>query len=208
MRGNATRTVERLRNAAGGEDVVFLDQDGVVEPETVVVATAAGDGVFLGETQAGKGLAGIDDAAARAGDGVGEAAGLAGHAGEQLEKVEGRAFAGEQGACRPFDGAQHLSRLDRHAVLRVPADVNAWIERRKGAGEPGGAAEDGFLARNDRGAGALRGGNELGGQVAGADVFGQGAGDVAFDFVVESVVGGDVERAHGSVRRGLIGVRF
>jgi hypothetical protein len=54
---------QRGGDAAGGHDVVFLDQDAVIEAEAVVAAAAAGDGVFLGQAQAGQGLAGVDDAA-------------------------------------------------------------------------------------------------------------------------------------------------
>ena len=50
----------RRANAAGGEDMVFLDQDRVVKPDSMVAAAPALDGVFLRQTQAGQRLARID----------------------------------------------------------------------------------------------------------------------------------------------------
>ncbi len=53
--------VDSLFNAAGGNDMIVLDQDAVGKPETVVFAAAAADGVFLKDAQAGQCFARIHD---------------------------------------------------------------------------------------------------------------------------------------------------
>jgi len=58
----------------------------------VVNAPAAADRIFFEQPPSRGGLARIEDARAGAGDGVGEAAGQGGDAGEAAEKVEGRPF--------------------------------------------------------------------------------------------------------------------
>lgn len=53
--------------------MVFFDKECIVEANTVVVATTAGDGVFLGGAQAGYGFAGIEQAHLGVGDDIGVA---------------------------------------------------------------------------------------------------------------------------------------
>ena len=142
-------------DAAGRQDVVFLDQNGVIEAESVVAAAAAKYGEFLRAAQAGQRLAGIDDLRARAGDGVGELAGLGRHAGEQLQEVEGGALAGQERPGRAFDFAEQLVGGDALAVGGVPVYADRRIERLKTGVEPGAAAENGVFARDDGGLGPL-----------------------------------------------------
>jgi hypothetical protein len=60
-RGDGAGVFDHRLDAAGGDDVVFLDQDAVVEADAVVGAAADAHRVFLRQAQAGQGLAGVDD---------------------------------------------------------------------------------------------------------------------------------------------------
>ena len=86
---------ERVAHAAGGGDVIVLDQDGVVQAHAVIGDASGGRGGFFQGAQAGSGFAGVEDLAAGAFDGVGELAGGGGYAAEALQEIEGDAFAGE-----------------------------------------------------------------------------------------------------------------
>ncbi len=89
------------RDAAGEAQVVVLDQDRVVEPDAVVRAAAAADGVLLERAQAGRRLARVEDRRAGALDRVDVAARQRRDAAEAAEQVERSALAGEHGARRP-----------------------------------------------------------------------------------------------------------
>ena len=182
LRSHGARLLKHRSNAAGGENVVFLDQDGVPQGQTVAAATADANRVFLGQTQAGQGLARIDHLRFGIGDGIGVKARLAGHGREHLQKVEGAAFAGEQGAGVAFDAAEQLVGLDAVAVPGQPFDFCSGIEAAETALEPGTTAKHAGFARDDGGAAGYSGGNEIGGEVAGADILGKGGSNVAFDF--------------------------
>jgi hypothetical protein len=133
LRPIARGLLQRRGDAAGGHDVVFLDQDAVIEAEAVVGAAAAGDGVFLRQAQAGQGLAGVDDACAGAGHGVDVEARDGGGGREQLQEIEGGALGGEQGAGVGFDFAQHLAGAMVSPSRSLPANHGQRIERRKQA---------------------------------------------------------------------------
>ncbi|MNP07605.1 hypothetical protein D3C76_996340 [compost metagenome] len=179
--------------------MVFLDQEGVVEADAVVVAAAAGDGVLLRQAQAGEGLAGVEQFHPGAFHQVGVVAGAGGGAGEQLEEVQGAAFAAEQGAGRAFEGEQRLVGADPVAVLHLPFHLHLRIELAEYLVHPGGAGDGGVLAGDDAGGSQAVGGDQLGGDVAAADVLGQGGADVGLDFP------GEVGK--GEVRHGRLLVR-
>jgi hypothetical protein len=63
-RDDAEGLFQRLADATGSHDVVFLDQDAVVQADALIVAAAHGHRVFLRQAQAGQGLAGVQDAGA------------------------------------------------------------------------------------------------------------------------------------------------
>src|ERR1035437_3132692 len=90
--------LECVAHAAGRRDVVVLDQDGIVEAHAVVHHAPGRGGCLFESTQSGRGLAGIEDLAARTFDGGGVEARGGGHAAEALQEVEGNALAGEEGA--------------------------------------------------------------------------------------------------------------
>ena len=85
----------------------------------------------------------------------------------------------------PVSSARAARQLDERgagrdllAVLVVPEDLDLGIEFLEGAVEPLGAAEDPILAGHEARRGGTGFGDEAGGQVPGADVLAQGAGDV------------------------------
>ncbi|MCY1400096.1 hypothetical protein D9M71_151690 [compost metagenome] len=182
-----------LGDAAAGGDVVFLDQEGVVEADAVVVAAAAGDRVFLRQTQAGQGLAGVEQFHAGAFHQVGVVAGAAGGAGEQLQEVQCAALAAEQGAGRAVEGEQGLVGRDAFAVADFPFHLHLRVELAEYLVHPGRAGDGGVLAGDDAGGCRALGGDQLGGDVAAADVLGQGGADVGLDFPGEV---GKVEVRH------------
>jgi hypothetical protein len=173
--GAMARAFDHRLDAAGGDDVVFLDQDAVVEADAVVGAAADAHRVFLRQAQAGQGLAGVDDLGAGAGHGLHVGGGHGGGAGQQLHEVEAGALGGEQGAGRGVDFTEQLAGLDALAVAGVPDHRGVGLEGHEGGVEPGGAAQDRVLAGDHAAAGHAVGLHEAGGEVAGADVFGQEA---------------------------------
>src|SRR5690606_21868565 len=56
--GDTPRLADGGVDAATGGDVVFLDQEGVVQAQAVVVAAADSNGIFLREPQTRQGFAG------------------------------------------------------------------------------------------------------------------------------------------------------
>jgi hypothetical protein len=103
-------------DAAGSENVVFLDQNPVIEAEAVIAAATASDRVLLCQAQTGNRLARVYHLRPRTGDQVGVLPGFAGNPGKQLQEVERTALAGEQGARRSLDFAEQLIRADALAI--------------------------------------------------------------------------------------------
>lgn len=85
-------------------EMIVLDHDHVIEPETVILAASSADGGFLEEAKTRSGFAGVEDDRRGPCDGVHEAAGKSGDGGEALKEIEGNALGGEDGA----DGAGEL----------------------------------------------------------------------------------------------------
>ena len=63
VRIETARFADCFSDAAAGENVVLLDEVSIKQTDAVVFAAAAGDRILLGATQAGQGLAGIEQAA-------------------------------------------------------------------------------------------------------------------------------------------------
>ena len=81
---------------------------------------AAGDRVFLGGAQPRQGLAGVEQPGAGVGDMIDIVLDRGRGAGQQLDKVEGGAFTGQQGAGRPRElayksvpGGQQIAVVDQ-----------------------------------------------------------------------------------------------
>ncbi|MNT48984.1 hypothetical protein D3C72_1858050 [compost metagenome] len=92
---------------------------------------------------------------------------------------------------------ERLVRLGTLAVLHLPLDLHAWVELAEYLVHPGGAADDGRFAGDHGGAGLAVLGDELGGDVAAADVFAEGSAYVGLDFGGQV---GEEEIGHGKLR--------
>ena len=85
---------QRGDDAAGQGDVVVLDENGIVEAETMIGTAPATNRVFLRKAQAGRGFARAGDARFGVGDGIGNAASCGGDAGKRAEEIKRDTLAG------------------------------------------------------------------------------------------------------------------
>ena len=162
--------------------MVFLDQERVVQADAVVVTAAAGDCVLLRQTQAGEGLAGVEQAHLGALYQVREKARPGRHTRQHLQEVQRRAFAAEQRACRAFEVEQRLVGRGPIAIGHLPMHRDPRVELAEHRIDPGGTGDGAVLTGDDGCLGQALGRNQLGGDVATADVFEQRAAHVGFDF--------------------------
>src|SRR5262249_40211297 len=126
-------------DAPGQDDVVVLDQDGIVQAEPMVGGATGPHSVLLELSQRGSRLPGVehDDASAC---GVDEPRGERGNARQSLKKIQRGALADEQGASRSRDFGNGLAAAAAYAVARPDDDLYGGIERAKtfdGDIEPG-----------------------------------------------------------------------
>src|SRR5271165_2815904 len=136
----------------------------------MILTAADSHRVLLRGAQSGKGLAGIEQPARRALQELDIAAGGGSGAGQKLQKIECRAFAGQQRARRPGDAAQRLIGGRGGAFAHPPFDAHGGIKPRKRALNVGNAAEHGIFPRDDGGLGACARWDQRGGQIAAANV--------------------------------------
>ena len=155
--------------------MVFLDQDAVVEPGSVVDAAADTHGVFFQLPHAGGGLAGIDDTRPGSGHRRDIARGEGGDAAQALEQVQGHPFAHQQfGRTAAYRGDQCAFRGQcslRQAGDKLHIGIKAF-ENLFGDEQPG---KSHLLFGDQAGRSpAISGDQRLRGDVAGMDVFEQG----------------------------------
>ncbi len=172
-----------LRNATGGMDVVFLDQDAVVQPHALVLSATGPHRVFLGDAQAGQGFARIEDGGVGTAHGVDIRARCRRDSRQGLQKVQRRALGGEQGAGMAADFHQHVIGGDGIALADPPVGHAVRVERAETGVEPGPAGDHGRLAGDDPSVRPLAGRYELGGEIAAADILVKSAGDIGVDRV-------------------------
>jgi hypothetical protein len=163
--------------------VVFLDEHGVEQADAMVVAAAGAHGIFLREAQAGQGLARIEDLRARAAHGVDVRRGDRRRRRQRLQEIERGAFGTDQRACVAFDAAQQRAGGDAFAVGNVPFDARVRIEREETRVDPVAPADHRRVARDDACLRVFAGRQQVGGDVAAAEVFVERALDVAQDHV-------------------------
>ncbi|ODV09824.1 MAG: hypothetical protein ABT22_12645 [Thiobacillus sp. SCN 64-317] len=101
-----------------------------------------------------------------------------GHRRQRLQEIQRRAFGGQQRAGIAADVYQHAAGGDDVALVNPPVEDAGGVECAETGVEPRPAGDHGGLAADDAGAGGLRCGDQLGGQIAAADVFGQRARDI------------------------------
>ena len=111
----------------GQADVVILDQQTVVERQTVVDATAGSHRIFLEDAEGRCGLAGIKDRCPTIRR-VNEASRQRGRAGHPLQEVERGALGGQQGRGESRDANHGLTRLAPVTVLAQPRHLGMGIE--------------------------------------------------------------------------------
>ena len=192
---------DEFGGVACGHEVIVFDHDHVVKAGAVIGAAAGANGGFFEPAPAGGGFAGIEDAGGGVGDGVDGAAGLGGDAAEALEEVEGGAFCGEDAAGWAGEGDDLGAWGEGCAVGEVGGDGDFGIEFAEDLGGGFGAGEDAMFAGDDVGGGGAVFGDEAGsGDVAWAEVFGEGHADELEDGVWEH--GWENLRAGGKVKPG------
>ena len=151
----------------------------VVEPEPVIEAAAAADGVFLERAQPRRRLAGAAHPRIGAGDQAHEGRRRRGDAGEMAEKIERDALGAEHRAGVAGDGEEGRPGLDRVAVARLGGDGDARIEPAQRRFDKRQSADRPRPARRDDAAGPRAGRHRRNrGDVAGtAEVLFEGAVD-------------------------------
>ena len=105
----------------GGDDVILLDEDAVVQAQPVVGSAAAFDGVFLRHSQSRQCLAGVEDDRAGFGDRIHVEPRPRSDRRQQLDEIERGALRREQGARGSDDFAKLLSGPNDISILREPA---------------------------------------------------------------------------------------
>ena len=149
----------------------------------MVAATATTNGKFLRDTQAGQGFSRIDYLSVGTGNFIGVNSCLAGHSGQQLQKIEGAALGRKQGATVGFDVAKQLVGSDSITVCRMPGDSRLRVQPDDTFVEPRSAAKHPGFTGNHRGLDLAITRYEAGCQVPGADIFGERGVDIANNFL-------------------------
>ena len=122
-------------DAAGGADVVVLEQYPVGQIVTVVGSAAYLNGVLLKGAHIGCGLAGVQQHGIVACQLVHIFSGDGGNAAHTLEVVQRRALAGENGLNVAVQGAQQLALLHPVAVLHRAVKAGGIVQQTEGAEE-------------------------------------------------------------------------
>ena len=170
--------------------MVLLEHYRVVQADAVVYPTADFDGVLLRDAQAGQGFARIHNRRLGALYGIDIFGRFAGHTREQLQKVQRRALGREQGAGIALDLQHHLVGGAALAFGHMPGQLHLGVQRPQRGFGPGSTTNHRRFARQNVGADALVGGDQGGGQVAAAHVFGQGAAHIVL------CLGSNVVKSH------------
>src|SRR3989338_8433635 len=192
-----------LAHAAGKARVVFFDEPGVKQAEAVVRAAADAHGVALEQAQAGSGLAGVAQLRFRSLQAGDVAAGEGGDAAQALQEVERGALAAQERAGVAPHLGQHAAAHEL-AFFDQGAEAQLRVEQLEQPLHHRQARHHHHLLGEESASGLdRRGHGRVGGQVAGAQVFGQGALEDFGDFPNaplfaggEAGVGG---RGHGCV---------
>ena len=78
--------------------MVVLDQQTIVEPDTMIFSATTADGIFFQQAEAGGGLAGVVDVGAGPGDGTHITMSLRGDTGKTLDEIQQNSFGREKAA--------------------------------------------------------------------------------------------------------------
>ena len=138
-------------NRSGQREVVVFDQHCVVQAEAMVRPSAAAHGVFLEHAQTGRRFTRVGHARVRSGDQGDEFARRGGDARKAAEKVQRRAFGGEDGACVPADLGNRLAGADGAPVFDQRGRFGRIVEQCKRQGGRADSGDDARFARDDAG---------------------------------------------------------
>ena len=171
------RPAHRRPDAPGEPLVVVLDQDGGVEPGAMVGAAAAAHRVLLEDAQRRRGLAGIEDGDAARG-GVHEARGQGRDAREPLQEVQRDPLGREQGPGPSGHFGHRLAGFAAGPVAPAHGEDRVGVELPEGRfGDPDAGDHQRRLGDDDAARLHRRVHRGRAGDVAAADVLGEGAGD-------------------------------
>ena len=158
--------------------MVFFDQHRVEQADAVVGAATSAHRIFLCHAQTRQGFARVHNLGAVAGHlghGGHKLRGAGGHGAEQLQKIQGGALGGEQGAGMGLYLQHHRVSLRLTALGHVPAYLCIGVQRGKGFGDPIASGNHRRLAHPHPRAGPARRIDQRGSQITRAHVFQQRA---------------------------------
>ncbi|MNC22843.1 hypothetical protein D3C75_708500 [compost metagenome] len=162
--------------------MVFLDQEGVVQADAVVVATAASHCILLRQAQAGQGLAGVQQAHLGAFHQVGQEARTGGDPRQHLQEVQCTALTTEQRTRGALQMEQRLVGRGALAIGHLPVHGHARVELAEHGVDPCGACDHAVFAGDDGRLGQALRRDQLRCDIATADVLQQRTAHVGFDF--------------------------
>ncbi len=175
MGGVAPHGADGLENAAGGHDVVVLDEHPVGQIEPVVVPAAGADGVLFQHTKPRRHLPGVHDDAPGALHRPDGGSRGGGHAGHVLDQVQRHTLPGQHRAGGAGDLRKLLALFDLVPVLYEWRNANALVHQLKDAHQHLHPAKDPVLLGPESPLGHGGGGNAaLRGDIPGAQILGKG----------------------------------
>ena len=133
--------------------MILLDEVGVEQADSVILATATSDCVFLGGAQPRQGFAGIEQTAVGVRQFGHVAGGECGNTRKGLHEVQCVALAGQQDAGRAVQAKQLLIGRELFAILHFPLHLDLTAELGEHFIHPGLATEDARLPGDDPGTG-------------------------------------------------------
>ena len=155
----------QLRGRGSRGKMVVFDHHHIVEAHSVVDSPPREHGGLFESSETRDGLASIKDPGARSGDGVDEAAGEGGDAGEVLQEVESDPLGTEQRGQQALDFEDTVTGLKRGAIRSNGGDLSGSIDAAEHfcRGLPSG--EDRVFLAEKAGAGRTRFDEILRGQI-------------------------------------------
>ena len=171
------RALQHGDDAAGDRDVIVLDQDRIIEPETVVEPAAAAHGIFLQRAQAGRGLAGTADPHFGAGGVADIIGGEGGDTGKPADKIQRGALAGQHGARRARNRQDLHARGDHGTVAKMSLDADVGRQFLKHRNRQRQSGDHAGLSRHQdgMGVGCFRDGGHRGDIAGASEIFVEGA---------------------------------
>ena len=131
--------------AAGGTDMIVLEEDAVRQIVTVILAAADSDGIFFKDPHVRRRLARIDQGDSRTGQQGYDLMGIGRDAAHALQIVEAYPFGRQDGPDAADDFGQLLSLVDFVAVFDKKFEPDFVIQQGKGPGKDVEPGDDAIL---------------------------------------------------------------